>query len=387
MAEDSDLERTEPASQRRLEQARERGEVARSPELSTLAVLLAGGGGLMVFGTALVRSLEGVMRDALTLDHPAAFEPAQMMQRLFESAAGALVGMSPLLLLVAVVALLAPMLVSGWLFTFEGLRPDFSRLDPLRGLGRILSLRGAIEMGKALLKILLVGGAAIWVGWSVRAELFSLFGQALEPALGHLGNLLGRTFLILAGAFAVLVALDVAFQIWDHRRQLRMTKNEVREELKETEGNPLIKARIRSMQREARRRRMMAAVSRADVIIANPTHYAVALRYRDDAMRAPRVIANGSLLLAERMLELAQAAGVPTLRAPALARALFAHAESGRDIPPALYIPVAEVLAWVYQVRRAQARGEQAPPPPVDVPVPGNLDPSAELGRLGAEHS
>jgi flagellar biosynthetic protein FlhB len=375
MAEDTDLEKTEPASQRRLEQARERGQVPRSPELSTLTVLLAGGGGLMVIGSGLAHSLESLMRDSLTLDHAAAFEPAQMMQRLFESTVGALLGISPLFLLVMVVALLTPTLVSGWLFTFDGLEPDFSRLNPLRGLGRMFSSRGLIEMGKALLKTLLVGGVATWVVWSERAEILSLFGQSLEHAVAHLANLLGRTFLILAGAFALIVVIDVPYQIWDHRRQLRMTKDEVREEYKETEGNPQIKARIRSLQRETARRRMMAEVPKADVIVTNPVHYAVALRYRDDAMAAPRVVAKGSLLLAERIVKVGQAAGVPMLEAPSLARALFAHAEIGRDIPAALYTAVAEVLAWVYQLRRARAGGEEVPRPPVDLPVPPNLDP------------
>jgi flagellar biosynthetic protein FlhB len=377
MAEDTDLDKTEPASQRRLDQARERGQVPRSPELATLSVLLAGGVGLTLLGAALIHSLEALLRSGLTLDRAAAFEPGQMAQRLFESASDALMGVSPLFLLVVIVALATPMLVSGWLFTFEGLQPDFSRLNPLNGLGRIVSLRGAIEMGKAVLKTVLVGGVAVWVVWSERAEIFSLSNEPLHAAVVHLGHLLSHTFLIITGAFALIVVIDVPFQIWDHRRQLRMTKEEVRQEFKETEGNPEIKSRIRGMQREAARRRMMAEVPKADVIVTNPTHYAVALRYRDDAMRAPRVVAKGSMLVAERILELGKAAGVPTLEAPALARALFAHAELGRDIPAALYNAVAEVLAWVYQLRRAKAVGEEQPRPPVDLAVPADLDPEA----------
>ena len=378
MAEDSDLERTEPASQRRLEQARERGQVPRSPELSTLAVLLAAGVGLMLLGSALMRSLERLMRDALTLDRAAAFDPSQMWLRLFEGASGALLGVSPLFLLVVVVAVFAPMLVSGWLFTFDALQPDFGRLNPWQGLTRILSWRGAIELGKAVLKSLLVGGVGTWAIWSERAEILSLISQPVEPALTHLADLLGRTFLLIAAAFALIVAIDVPFQIWSHRLQLRMTKEEVREEFKDTEGNPQIKARVRSLQRETARRRMMAEVPKADVIVTNPTRYAVALRYRDDGMRAPQVVAKGMLLMAERILEVGRTSGVPTLRAPALARALFTHAEVGRDIPAALYTAVAEVLAWVYQLRRARAGGDAAPQPPVDLPVPADLDPEAQ---------
>jgi flagellar biosynthetic protein FlhB len=381
MAEESDLERSEPASQRRLDQARERGEVPRSPELSTFSVLLAAGGGLMVLGSGLVQSLERVLRGALTLDRNAGFETGQMGARLFDAASTALLGLSPLLLLVISVALLTPMLVSGWLFTFEGLQPDFSRLSPARGLGRIFSWHGVIELGKAVLKTLLIGGVAAWAVWSMRTEIFALASEPLESALAHLAMLLGRTFLIIAGAFALIVVIDVPFQIWDFRRQLRMTREEVREEYKETEGNPQIKQRIRTMQREIARRRMMQEVPKADVIVTNPTHYAVALRYRDETMRAPRVVAKGVEMIAERIVELGADAGVPRIEAPALARALYAHAEVGRDIPPALFGAVAEVLAWVYNLRRAQDSGAEAPRPPVELEVPRGMDPEAGVAR------
>ena len=205
----------------------------------------------------------------------------------------------------------------------------------------------------------------------------SLVSEPLEPALAHVAALLGQTFLLIAGAFALIVVIDVPFQIWEHRRELRMTKEEVREELKETEGNPQIKARIRSLQREVARRRMMAQVPKADVVVTNPTRFAVALQYREAAMAAPRVVAMGSLLVAERIIEVAQQAEVPILRAPALARALFAHAEVGREVPARLYTAVAEVLAWVYQLRHAERSGGEPPRPPADVTVPTDLDPEA----------
>jgi flagellar biosynthesis protein FlhB len=375
MAEDSDLERSEPASERRLQQARDRGQVPRSPELSTFSVLLASGGGLMVLGAGLVQSLENILRGALSLDRNAAFETGQMGLRLFDAASQALLGMSPLLLLVIIVALLTPTLVSGWLFTFEGLQPDFSRLSPARGLGRIFSWHGVIELGKAVVKTLLIGGVAVWAIWATRTEVLTLAAEPIELALAHLAMLIGRTFLIIAGAFALIVVIDVPFQIWDFRRQLRMTREEVREEYKETEGNPQIKARIRSMQRETARRRMMQEVPKADVIVTNPAHYAVALRYRDETMRAPRVVAKGIEIIAERITEIAADAGVPRIEAPALARALYAHAEVGRDIPAALFGAVAEVLAWVYNLRRAQESGAEAPRPPSELDVPRGMDP------------
>jgi flagellar biosynthetic protein FlhB len=377
MAEESDLERTEPASPRRLEQARERGQIPRSPELSTFAVLLAAGGGLMLMASMLLGSLAEMMRAGLTLDRTAAFDTSQMGSRLLDGATAALLGMSPWFLLVTGVAIVAPMLLSGWLFTFEAVQPDFQRLNPLKGIGRMFSRRGAVELGKALLKTTLIGGVATWAVWARRAEMMSLLSEPLEAGLAHLGAILGATFLTIAGAFALVVLIDVPFQIWDHGRQLRMTRDEVRQEFKETEGDPQIKARIRGLQREAARRRMMEEVPRADVVVTNPDHYAVALRYAEGTMRAPRVVAKGAVLIADRIVELAREARVPVLRAPPLARALYAHAEIGRVIPGALYNAVAEVLAWVYQVRRFETAGGEPPREPALLPVPPNLDPEA----------
>jgi len=338
-------------------------------------VLLAAGGGMIIMGGALVESLQKIMRAGLTLDRASAFDTARITAHLYEGAAAALLGFAPLFLVVALAAILAPLLVSGWLFTFQALEPDFSRLNPLNGLKRILSWHGAIELGKALLKTVVIGGVAAWVVWAERGEIVSLLAAPVAPGLAHLGGLLGHTFLVIAGAFALIVAVDVPFQIWDHHRQLRMTKEEVRQELKETEGDPQLKARIRGLQREVARRRMMAEVPKADVVVTNPDHYAVALRYTERTMRAPRVVAKGSLLVAERIVEVARENDVPILRAPPLARALFAHAEVGREIPGALYNAVAEVLAWVYQVRRFESGEGERPLEPGALPVPAQLDP------------
>lgn len=375
MAEDSDLERTEPASQRRLEQARARGQVPRSPELSTFAVLLAAGGGLIALGSAVMHSLGDVMRQGLTLDRAAAFNPAQMSSRLLDAASRALVGISPWLLLVTVVAIATPMLISGWLFTFQALQPNFSRLDPFSGLRRIISVQGLIQLGKALLKTVLIGGVAAWVVWAERDELLSLSNQALEPGLSHMAEMVGFTFLAVTGALILVVAVDVPFQLWDHARQLRMTKDEVRQESRETEGDPAVKSRIRSLQREAARRRMMAEVPKADVVVTNPDHYAVALRYAEGAGGAPRVVAKGSMLVAERIMEIARDAKVPVLRVPPLARALYTHSDLGQEIPGALYNAVAEVLAWVYQLRRYESAGGVRPAEPTRVDVPAGMDP------------
>jgi len=344
---------------------------------------MTAGAGLLFLGGPLMHALLQIVRSGLTLDRGTAFDTSQLGMRLLEGSAGALIGLAPWFLLVAVAAIAASMVISGWLFTFDALQPNFSRLNPMTGLGRIFSLHGLIELGKAILKAVLVGGVAAWVVWSERAEIIALGNEALESGLTHLAQMLGYTFLAVAGALLLVVVVDVPFQMWDHARQLRMTKEEVRKEAKETEGDPQIKARIRSLQREAARRRMMAEVPKADVVVTNPDHYAVALRYLEGRSGAPRVVAKGSMLVAERIMEIARTTNVPVLRAPPLARALFVHAELGQEIPASLYNAVAEVLAWVYQLRRFRTTGGEAPREP-SVRVPAGMDPGEGLAGAGA---
>jgi flagellar biosynthetic protein FlhB len=291
---------------------------------------------------------------------------------------GVLLAFLPFILLMVIAAIAAPLVLSGWLFTFQALQPDFSRLDPLKGIGRIFSWTSLIELGKALAKSALIGGVAFWVIWHNKEAMFSLAGESLDQGITHLGSLLGMTFLTIAGSMILIVAIDVPFQLWDHSRKLKMTKEEVRQEHKEMEGSPEVKGRIRHMQREAARRRMMAEVPKADVIVTNPTHYAVALRYQDKSNGAPVVVAKGAALLAARIRELGEEHHVPILEAPPLARALFRHAELGEEIPAALYTAVAEVLAYVYQLRSYQAGQGAEPQRPKNLPVPPSLDPEGE---------
>jgi flagellar biosynthetic protein FlhB len=378
MAEDSDLERSEPASQRRLDQAREEGQVPRSPELATFSVLLAGGAGLAMLGDSLVTSLKRLMAQGLTLDRSASFRPEAMAERLGVAGLDVLLSFVPYLILLVIVALAAPLLVSGWIFTFGAVAPQWQRLSLFGGLKRMFSVRSVVELGKAIVKTLIVGGVAAIV---LANEIEPILGLAAEPpaaALSHMGQLLVITFLAVVGAMALIVAVDIPFQIWEFRKQYRMTKEEVRQEYKETEGDPQIKARIRQLQREQARRRMMSEVPKADVVVTNPTHFAVALRYREGAMRAPMVVAKGGAQVAERIIAVATENRVPVLRAAPLARALHAHADLGREIPSALFGAVAEVLAYVYQLTRYESLGGEPPAPPSDIRVPPELDPAID---------
>ena len=375
MSQDSDLEKTEPASPRRLEKAREDGQVPRSPELSTFAVLIAAGSGLWLMGDHLTGQLRSLIKGGMQVPRDIGFDSSLLTERLFDQSLHALVAFAPFFILMILAAVVAPMLLSGWLFTFKSLAPDFNRLNPVKGVGRMFSLHSLVELCKALLKAALIGGAGAWTVWHHKEAVLSLIAAPLAVGAGHMGELVAMSFLAIAGTMVLIAAVDVPFKLWDHHRKLKMTKEEVRQENKETEGNPQVKGRIRAQQREMARKRMMAEVPKADVIVTNPTHYSVALKYEDGKMRAPRVVAKGSHLLALKIREIAQENHVPLLEAPPLARALYHHAELGDEIPQTLYNAVAEVLAYVYQLRRHREYGGKAPSLPGALEVPAELDP------------
>ena len=376
MAEDSDLEKTEQPSQRKLDQAREKGQVARSRELSTFAVLLAGGGTLWFMGASFTQHMVKLLHDGLTLDRELAFNPDLIIPRLYDLSLDALITFFPFLLVVMLAAAFSPLLLNGWLFSVQALQPKFSKMNPVSGIARMFSRTSLVELIKAIGKSILVGGVAALVIWSNKDAVMALGMQATAASIPQIGHLVGASFMTIVGAMLLIVAIDVPFQLWDHNKKLMMTKEEVRQESKETEGDPMVKGRIRSLQREAARRRMMAEIPTADVVVTNPTHYAVALKYGDKGMRAPIVVAKGSHLLALRIREIAEENHVPILEAPPLARALHKHTDLGESIPEALYTAVAEVLAYVYQLHRYEKQGGARPQEPKHLPVPVELDPA-----------
>ena len=374
MSEESDLERTEPATPKRIEKAREDGQVARSQELTTFAVLMAAAVGLWFLGADLLGKLSSIMVGGMQMEPEMAFDTNLMLIRLNQLAFEGLWALWPLLLLLIIVAFFAPMLLSGWLFSGKALLPDFKRLNPVQGFTRVFSMRGLIELVKAIAKSLIIGGVGILVMWHNKDTVLGLVTLPIDLGIRHMSELLGFSFLFIVSAMMLIVAIDVPFQIWEHAKKLRMTKEQVRKEAKESEGDPQIKARIRNLQREAARRRMMAEIPKADVVVTNPTHYAVALRYQGESMHAPKVVAKGVHLLAARIRELAEENRVPILEAPPLARALYHHAELDTEIPETLYTAVAEVLAYVFQLRRFRENGGTMPQPLGDVPIPDGLD-------------
>ncbi len=376
MAEESDLEKTEEPTGRRIEQAREKGQIPQSRELGTFMVLIVAAATLwMMSGWFMGRTL-ALTRDAFTPDISHMHEPAMMVTRLADLSADALFVFAPLFALLVLASLLPPFFLNAWVFAPNALVPDLNRLNPLSGLGRMFSWNSLMELTKAILKAILVGGIAVLLISSQREEIFGLLAEPLESGIAHAGQMLLFAFLILVLSLLIVVAADVPFQLWHYYHKLKMTKEEVKQEMKEMMGDPFVKGRIRSLQMQAARRRMMQAVPQADVIVTNPTHYAVALAYKS-GMAAPKVVAKGTGAIALKIRELAAEHGVPILEAPPLARALNKHAELDKEIPATLYSAVAEVLAYVYQLANWRQVGGAYPVPPRDLSVPAELVPEA----------
>jgi flagellar biosynthetic protein FlhB len=371
---DTSQEKSEQPTPKRLREAKEKGQVARSRELNTTLVLLGGGAGLLIMGGSVLGRLQDILRASFTVERDMMFEPGVLHEMLLLRISEALIMLLPLFALLLVAAVAGPLSMGGGGFSGKAMAPKLSKLNPISGLKRIFSSQGLMEFGKTLLKFVLitsVGGALLW---QMSDTLLGLGHQPLERGLMHAGYIIGWTFLTLAAVLILVALIDVPFQLWSHQKQLRMTKQQVKDEFKETEGKPEVKSRIRQTQHDIARRRMMAEVPKADVVVTNPTHYAVALRYDQTGMRAPRVVAKGADLVAAEIRERAREAGVLLFSAPPLARALYFSTRLDQEIPAGLYVAVAQVLAYVYQLRAASREsGARRPEAPTDLPVPDDL--------------
>ncbi len=383
MAEESDLEKSEAASPRRLEKAREEGQIARSRELGTFMMLAAGVGAIWMGGGAIYRGLSGVLRNGLGFDQRVVADPGVMVELAVNGFGHALMVILPIFGLLAVIAVLSSVLLGGIVISGKPLSPNFSKLSLFAGLKRMFSAQTVVELIKALAKALLVGGVAVWIIWRYHDDMLGLMHVAPPAALTKALSLVAMCCAFIVASLMVIVMLDVPWQIWSHLKKLRMSKEDVRQEHKESEGDPHTKARIRQQQRQAARRRMMSEVPGADVVVTNPTHYAVALKYEEDKNGAPRVLAKGTGLIALKIRELAAEHRIPTLEAPPLARALYQHVELGKEIPAELYTAVAEVLAWVFQLRSWRSGWGAEPTAPKSLAVPEALDPQAKTAAQG----
>jgi flagellar biosynthetic protein FlhB len=373
MAEESDLEKTEPASPRRLEKAREEGNVARSRELVTFVLLGTAVAGLWALAGPLGSHFRASLGHGLRFERAAAFDTSFMLTQAGLLAMQALVAMAPLMGMLVLAALVAPLMLGGWLFSTQAIGPKFDKLDPIAGIKRLFSTQSLAELFKALAKSLLIGGVAWVVIMDGMDEVNALMAQSERAALPQMILLVARNCALITSALLLIALVDVPWQLWSYYRKLRMSREDLRQEHKESEGDPHIKAQIRRQQQQMARRRMMSEVPKADIVVTNPTHFAVALKYVD-SMRAPRVVAKGTDGVAERIREIAKENKVAILEAPPLTRSLYKYTRLGDEIPAGLYTAVAEVLAWVYQLKRWQAEGGEAPRTPGELPIPQDLE-------------
>lgn len=373
MADDNDQsqEKTEQATPKRLDESREKGQISRSKELSTMAALVIGSSSLYVLGDNIVKSLLDIMHDGFSINRHDLFNTEYITIALMKAGVASVQGLTPLMIILFLVALFAPMAVGGWGFSAQALTFKWDKLDPIKGMKRVIGVRGLMELAKALAKFVLIGGLAVFLLWTQIDRLLVIGHNGLFPGLVDAGDAIVRAFLILSTATILIAAVDIPFQKWEHSRQLKMTKQEVKDEMKETEGRPEVKSRIREMQQQLANQRMLEEVPKADVIITNPTHFSVALRYEQEKMAAPRVVAKGVDFMAQRIKLVAEQHKVTIFSAPLLARALYFNSKLGDEVPTGLYLAAAQILAYVYQLkssRKAPYATEPVKPKEITIP-------------------
>jgi flagellar biosynthesis protein FlhB len=375
---ENDQERNEKPTAKRLEEARQEGRVPRSVELNAAAVLLVAAGSLHFLGGSIGAELFDLMKSALSISPAEALDPSLALSAASTELVRALTVCAPVFGLTMIAALLAPIAVGGWNISFEALAPDLARLDPIEGFGRLFSARGAVELGKAFAKFLVVAAVAVAVLHKQYPQLLALGNTPVHEGIAQAMTLAANALLAVSSGLVLIAAVDVPWQLYHYSRTLSMSREEIREELKRSEGAPEVRMRIRRAQREIAKRRMMHEVPKADVVVVNPTHFAVALRYDEKRMRAPLVVAKGADLVAARIREIATEHAVPIFEAPPLARALHHGVEIGSEIPATLYVAVAQVLTYIYQLKAARTAGARPPEPPAIDP---EIDPGTDARR------
>ncbi len=371
---DSAEEKTLPATEKRKREARERGQLPRSRELSTAVVMGAGAALLVAWGSALGGRTLAFMQEGLRFDAAALADPARMPAAIGGALRSGLMIAAPVMLATFFAALIAPMLIGGWNLSSKALQPDFSRLNPVSGFGRMFSTNSLVELAKSIAKFLIVGLVAGISWWGSRGELLGLGVEPSTQAIGHGLGLVASTFVWMCAALGLIAAIDVPWQLWSYAKQMKMSRQEIKQEYKQSEGSPEVKGRIRRLQAELSQRRMMEKVPTADVIVTNPTHYAVALKYTAGKNRAPVVVAKGVDTVAAAIRELAAEHRIALVEAPPLARALYRGCDLEEEIPAQLYAAVAQVLTYVFQLRAWRGGDRPLLPKVGDVPG-GEPDP------------
>ncbi len=374
MAENKDgQEKSEQPTGKKINDAREKGQVTRSRELSTLVMMVLAAATLIVMGGDIIRGLMKILEASFTVERARLFDTQTMI---FAAQDYVLEGMwvvAPFFAVMVVGAILSALPVGGLNFSLKAMAPKANKLSPLAGIKRIFGRKGLVELIKAIGKVAVIGFVAVVI-LSYKADLFLIVGyQDLDVALEAVGTELVWIFLLMSLSLIVISLIDVPFQLYDAKQQLMMTKQEVKDEGKQQEGSPETKARIRQAQRQMAQRRMMANVPEADVVITNPTHYAIAVKYDANSGGAPLVVAKGADVVAARIREIAKEHRVPILSSPALARAIFHHTEIDEEIPAGLYEAVAKILAYIYQLKAKPGTDFSKPLTLEDVSIPEDL--------------
>ncbi len=365
MADEPQQDRTEQPTPKRLKDARKKGDVPRSRELTMTGVMMSGAATLLLLAGPMGGQMVEAFAGALSVERAVVFDTQQIPTALATLAGDMLSGFLPLAVILLGAVFLSAASIGGWSFSLQAVQPKLERISPIKGIKRIFSANSLNELVKALAKFTLVGFIAVaWLWWSIE-ELLGLGREPIAAAIPHALRICGISLLIVSAGLILIAAFDVPFQLWQYQKKLRMTKQQVKDELKETEGRPEVKSRIRQLQQQIATRRMMEELPTADVVITNPTHYAVALKYDEGSMGAPRVIAKGKDLIAARIREVATEHKVPLFSAPPLARVLYRTTEIGDEIPAKLYTAVAQVLAYIFQLNSARIPGQRLPDPPV----------------------
>ena len=361
-------ERSEQPTAKRLTEARKKGQVARSRELNTLLVMLASALALWLLSGPAMSGMTSLFSEALSPSGDVLKEAELVPTHLMHVLLSALTLITPFLAITVVAALAGPALMGGLLFSADAIAFKADKLDPIKGLGRVFSTKGLVELVKALLKFFLVLGVAVLIYKYLERDVMALITLDVVEGIARSGNMVMIALVLLSATLVLIAAIDVPYQLWSHNKQMRMTKQEIKDEGKETDGRPEVKARVRQLQREVSQRRMLQDVPDADVVITNPTHYSVALKYDKDGSGAPRVVAKGQDLIALKIRSIAIEHDVAIYEEPPLARALHGTTEIGDEIPGPLFLAVARVLAYVYHLRKSTPTDYIPRPAPVELP-------------------
>lgn len=366
-------DKTEDPTDKKVRDAREEGQIARSKELNTLVVMLAGSIGLIIEGGDIAQSMSYMMTSNFTITREVIMDQGSMARMLLATGKLALTIMTPFFLVMLAAAIIGPISLGGWLFATKSLFPKFSRMNPLAGLKRMFSPNALVELLKSFAKFVIVLIVALFVLNMEQAALISIAHEPLERAIIHSLQVVGWSTLWMACGLFFIAAVDVPFQLWEAHKKLLMTKQEVRDEHKNAEGSPEVKQRIRQLRHEMSQRRMMEAIPQADVIITNPTHFAVALKYDPEQGGAPMLVAKGTDFIALKIREIGAHHQILILESPGLARSIYYSTEIDQEIPAGLYLAVAQVLAYVYQIRQFHAGQGKRPDPLGDITIPPDL--------------